>query len=138
MISDLIDAHYYPDGVAAGLLAKWLGKPFFATARGTDLNLIPEYPFPRKLILKTASAASGSIGVCKALIDSLEQLGVHPVKLHTLETVLTWSVLRPSPASWHASDWACKPRGRTYSRWGTSLSEKAITLPLRRLSPCRE
>lgn len=38
---DLIDAHYYyPDGVAAGLLAKRLGKPFVVTARGTDLNLI--------------------------------------------------------------------------------------------------
>lgn len=82
---DLIDAHYYyPDGVAAGLLAKWLGKPFFVTARGTDLNLIPQYPFPRKLILQTAAQASGSIGVCKALMDTLAGLGADPGKLHTL------------------------------------------------------
>ena len=82
---DLIDAHYYyPDGVAAGLLAKWLGKPFFVTARGTDLNLIPEYPFPRKLILQTAAQARGSIGVCQALMDTLAQLGADPSKLHTL------------------------------------------------------
>ena len=82
---DLIDAHYYyPDGVAAGLLAKWLGKPFVVTARGTDLNLIPEYPFPRKLILDTASRASGSIGVCKALMDTLQELGADGSKLHTL------------------------------------------------------
>ena len=95
---DLIDAHYYyPDGVAAGLLAKWLGKPFFVTARGTDLNLIPEYPFPRKLILKTASAASGSIGVCKALIDSLEQLGADPVKLHTLRNGVDLERFTPEP-----------------------------------------
>jgi glycosyltransferase involved in cell wall biosynthesis len=82
---DLIDAHYYyPDGVAAGIIAKKLGKPFVVTARGTDLNLIPEYAYPRKLILQTAQAASGSIGVCKALMDSLQALGADPAKLHTL------------------------------------------------------
>ena len=67
------------------------------TARGTDLNLIPEYPFPRKLILKTASAASGSIGVCKALIDSLEQLGADPVKLHTLRNGVDLERFTPEP-----------------------------------------
>lgn len=82
---DLIDAHYYyPDGVAAGLLAKWLGKPFVVTARGTDLNLIPQYPLPRKLILETAAQASASIGVCQALMDTLGELGADRRKLHTL------------------------------------------------------
>lgn len=95
---DLIDAHYYyPDGVAAGLLAKWLGKPFFVTARGTDLNLIPEYPFPRKLILQTAAQASGSIGVCKALMDTLEELGAEPGKLHTLRNGVDLERFVPEP-----------------------------------------
>ncbi|MDP3350554.1 MAG: glycosyltransferase family 4 protein [Hydrogenophaga sp.] len=95
---DLIDAHYYyPDGVAAGLLAKWLGKPFFVTARGTDLNLIPEYPFPRKLILQTAAQASGSIGVCKALMDTLEGLGAEPGKLHTLRNGVDLERFVPEP-----------------------------------------
>lgn len=95
---DLIDAHYYyPDGVAAGLLAKWLGKPFFVTARGTDLNLIPEYPFPRRLILQTAAQASGSIGVCKALMDTLAQLGADPAKLHTLRNGVDLERFVPEP-----------------------------------------
>jgi teichuronic acid biosynthesis glycosyltransferase TuaC len=82
---DLIDAHYYyPDGVAAGLLSGWLKKPFVVTARGTDLNLIPEYPFPRRLILQTAAQASASIGVCRALMDTLRDLGADASKLHTL------------------------------------------------------
>ncbi len=82
---DLIDAHYYyPDGAAAALLAKWLGKPFVVTARGTDLNLIPQYHFPRKLILKTAAQASASIGVCQALMDKLGELGADRSKLNTL------------------------------------------------------
>ena len=42
---DLIDAHYfYPDGVAAVLLGQALGRPVVITARGTDLNIIPESP----------------------------------------------------------------------------------------------
>lgn len=82
---DLIDAHYYyPDGVAAGLLAKWLGKPFVVTARGTDLNLIPQHAYPRRLILETAARASASIGVCQALMDTLHDLGAAPEKLHAL------------------------------------------------------
>jgi glycosyltransferase involved in cell wall biosynthesis len=82
---DLIDAHYYyPDGAAAALLARWTDKPFVVTARGTDLNLIAQYPFPRKLILETAAQARASIGVCQALMDKLGDLGADRAKLHTL------------------------------------------------------
>lgn len=80
---DLIDAHYYyPDGIAAGIIARKLGKPFVVTARGTDLNLIPQYAHPRRLIRKTADQAYASIGVCKALMDSLAELGAERNKLH--------------------------------------------------------
>jgi len=82
---DLIDAHYYyPDGVAAGLVAKQLGKPFVVTARGTDLNLIPQYAKPRRLILETAAQAAASIGVCKALMDCLGDLGAAREKLYVM------------------------------------------------------
>lgn len=95
---DLIDAHYYyPDGVAAGLLAKRLGKPFVVTARGTDLNLIPQYSIPRKLILKTAERASASIGVCQALVDSLRDLGADPTKLQTLRNGVDLERFVPQP-----------------------------------------
>lgn len=95
---DLIDAHYYyPDGVAAGLLARQLGKPFVVTARGTDLNLIPQYPYPRKLILQTAAAAHASIGVCQALMDTLQTLGADPAKLHTLRNGVDLQRFAPEP-----------------------------------------
>src|SRR5438105_5787461 len=65
---DLIDAHYfYPDGVAAVWLAREFGIPVAITARGTDLNLIPEYSVPRKLIQHAAAKADGLITVCQAL-----------------------------------------------------------------------
>src|SRR5262245_35545841 len=48
---DLIDAHYfYPDGVAAVWLAEEFHIPVVVTARGTDLNLIPKFSYPKKLI----------------------------------------------------------------------------------------
>jgi glycosyltransferase involved in cell wall biosynthesis len=95
---DLIDAHYYyPDGVAASIIAKKLGKPFVVTARGTDLNLIPQYAYPRKLVLQTATAASASIGVCQALMDSLQALGADPAKLHTLRNGVDLHRFVPEP-----------------------------------------
>ena len=48
---DLIDAHYfYPDGVAAVMLARHFNKPVVVTARGSDISLIPQYRLPRKMI----------------------------------------------------------------------------------------
>ena len=93
---DLIDAHYYyPDGVAAARLARALGKPFVVTARGTDLNLVPEFPRPRQRILETARQAAASIGVCKALMDQLAELGADPAKLHVLRNGVDLERFRP-------------------------------------------
>ena len=95
---DLIDAHYYyPDGVAANIIAKKIGKPFVVTARGTDLNLIPQHAYPRQLILQTAAAAGGSIGVCQTLMDSLRGLGADPAKLHTLRNGVDLQRFVPEP-----------------------------------------
>lgn len=93
---DLIDAHYYyPDGVAAAILARKLGKPFVVTARGTDLNLIPQYAYPRRLIQETAAQAAASIGVCRALMDSLAELGADPAKLHVFRNGVDLERFRP-------------------------------------------
>jgi hypothetical protein len=61
---DLIDAHYYyPDGVAAALLAHWFGKPLVVTARGSDVNLIPNHTVPRKF--NGPRAARRPLSVCQ-------------------------------------------------------------------------
>jgi len=93
---DIIDAHYYyPDGVAAALLAKILGKPLLVTARGTDINLIPKYPIPRLLIRWTADQASASIGVCQALMKRLEALGADPSKMHVFRNGVDLKLFYP-------------------------------------------
>lgn len=95
---DLVDAHYYyPDGVAAGIVARAVDRPFIVTARGTDLNLIPDYPLPRRRILETAAAANASIGVCKALMDRLADLGADLSKLHVLRNGVDLERFQPLP-----------------------------------------
>jgi glycosyltransferase involved in cell wall biosynthesis len=74
---DAIDAHYfYPDGVAAAMLGKYFNKPVVITARGTDINLIPQYALPRKQLMWAAERAAGMITVCAALRDEMIGLGI--------------------------------------------------------------
>ena len=83
--ADLIDAHYfYPDGVAAALLAMLFRKPVVITARGTDINFIPRYLLPRLMIKWAARRAAAIITVCQALRDTLIELGVPGDKVHVL------------------------------------------------------
>jgi glycosyltransferase involved in cell wall biosynthesis len=93
---DLIDAHYYyPDGVAATLIGKALGKPVVITARGTDINLIPQYDKPRRLILQAAHDAAASITVCAALKDAIVDLGATAEKITVLRNGVDLELFRP-------------------------------------------
>lgn len=93
---DLIDAHYfYPDGVAAVWLARHFGIPVTVTARGTDLNLIPEYPTPRKMICEAAARADGLITVCQALKDRLVELGPPPEHVTVLRNGVDLELFKP-------------------------------------------
>lgn len=93
---DLIDAHYfYPDGVAAALLARELGRPLVITARGTDLNLIPSYALPRGMIRWAARQATGLITVCTALKEALIGLGVPEEKVRVLRNGVDLERFRP-------------------------------------------
>ena len=93
---DLIDAHYfYPDGVAAVWAARRFGLPVTVTARGTDLNLIPQYPVPRRLIREAAGAADGLITVCAALREPLCGLGIAPERVTVLRNGVDLDRFRP-------------------------------------------
>jgi len=82
---DAIDAHYfYPDGVAAVMLGKYFNKPVVVTARGSDINLLPQYPMPRKMILWAAENARAVITVCSYLKDEMVRLGARPERITPL------------------------------------------------------
>ncbi len=93
---DLIDAHYfYPDGVAAVLAARRLGKPVVITARGSDLNQIPQYAIPRRMIRWAAVHADGLITVCQALKRVLLEMGVEDHRVRVLRNGVDLQRFRP-------------------------------------------
>lgn len=82
---DVIDAHYYyPDGVAAALLARHFNKPFIVTARGSDINLIASHKVPGRLMRWAADRASASIGVSRALTEAMGEMGMPASRLMIL------------------------------------------------------
>ncbi|MBU6257214.1 MAG: glycosyltransferase family 4 protein [Burkholderiales bacterium] len=93
---DLIDAHYYyPDGVAATLLGALLGKPVTVTARGSDINLLPEFLGPRLWLRWAGRRARASIGVSAALVDRMRALGLDPARLHVMRNGVDLERFRP-------------------------------------------
>ncbi|HEX4365325.1 MAG TPA: glycosyltransferase family 4 protein [Rhodopila sp.] len=95
---DAIDAHYvYPDGVAAVWLGRRFGLPVVITARGTDVNLIPRYHVPRRLIQSAIRDASALIAVSAALKKALVDLGAPPGKVTVLRNGVETDLFRPPP-----------------------------------------
>ena len=95
---DLIDAHYfYPDGVAAVLLGRAFGLPVTVTARGTDLNVIPEYCLPRTWIKWAAARADGLVTVSAGLAERLTVLGVPDAKVTVLRNGVDPDLFKPVP-----------------------------------------
>jgi teichuronic acid biosynthesis glycosyltransferase TuaC len=93
---DLIDAHYfYPDGVAAVLLGRALGRPVVVTARGSDLNLIADYAVPRRWIRWAAAKAAGLVTVSSGLRDRLMALGTAPERIRVLRNGVDLELFRP-------------------------------------------
>lgn len=94
---DLIDAHYfYPDGVAAVLLGRALGRPVVITARGDDLDLIANYAVPRRWIRWAAMHAAGLIAVSSGLKRRLVGLGVAAERVRMLRNGVDLAMFRPS------------------------------------------
>ena len=82
---DLIDAHYvYPDGVAAVLIGKWLKVPVVITARGSDINVIPEHFVARCWIKWAIKHCHHAIAVSDALRKNMLALGAEPDKVTTI------------------------------------------------------
>lgn len=82
---DLIDAHYfYPDGVAAALLAKWLDKALVITARGSDITLISRHALPRRMMRWAAGRAGRLIGVSQDLVERMAALGMDRDRLQVV------------------------------------------------------
>ena len=93
---DLIDAHYfYPDGIAAVLLGRALGRPVVVTARGSDLNIIARHLIPRRWIQWAARYANGLITVSSGLKQRLVELGISAERVRVLRNGVDLARFRP-------------------------------------------
>lgn len=93
---DVIDSYYlYPDGVAAGLLARWFDRPFVMSALGTDVSLIPDWRAERAMILRAVERSAATTTVAAALRDALIGMGASPAKLSVVEHGVDLDLFRP-------------------------------------------
>ncbi len=93
---EVIDAHFvYPDGAAAILLGKWLGKPVVVSARGTDMHTFPQYRVPRRWIKWVLREAAALVSVSAALGDSLRALGAPAEKVSVLRNGVDLNLFAP-------------------------------------------
>jgi len=93
---DLIDAHYfYPDGPAAVLLGRALGRPAVVTARGSDLNIIARRVIPRQWIRWAARHADGVVAVSSGLRQRLVELGIAAEQVQVLRNGVDLALFHP-------------------------------------------
>ena len=94
---DVIDVHYfYPDGVAIAKVADRFKLPFTCTARGTDINLIPQYPKAKRMIQQVFSKAAHMMTVCQALKDEMLTLGAKNEDVTALRNGVDLNLFMPS------------------------------------------
>lgn len=131
---DAIDAHFfYPDGVAAAILAKRFQKPFVVTARGSDINLFARLPGARELILRAAEEASRIISVSEALKKSMIEVGIEPERICVLRNGVDLILFQPI-----ARDDARRklglPPGRIVASVGNLVPEKGHEFAIRAIA----
>ena len=132
---DVIDAHYfYPDGVAAARLAREPGIPLTITGRGTDLNLIPSYPFARRRIRDAAERADGLVTVCAALADDLAALGVPRERIRVLRNGVDPDVFHEDVAGGAAMRRDLGVQGPVLASVGHLIPRKGHDLAIRSLA----
>ena len=130
---DVIDAHYYyPDGVAAAMLGRWLRRPVTITARGTDISLIPSYRLPRAQIRWAAGRSSTSIAVCEALRSEMRELGIAESKLRVLRNGVDLQRFQPVDRA-EARRRLGVPDGKWLLSVGYLIERKSHDIPIRAL-----
>ena len=135
---ELIDSHYfYPDGVAAILIGRWLNRPVTMTARGTDLNLIPQYTLPRRQIQWAMRHANHMMTVCEALRLQALHLGAEPARITTLRNGVDLKLFTP-PTDRAALRQRLSIQGQTILSVGHLIERKGHHLIIDAISKLKE
>jgi len=93
---DVIDAHLaWPDGYAALLLARLLGKPLTVTLRGHDINELPRFRGRRRQIVSVLQHADRTVAVAEALRQEAIVLGCSADNSLTISNGVLTNVFSP-------------------------------------------
>lgn len=68
----------HPDACAAAALARLLGIPYVIKAHGTDIDVIARWRSVRRSVAAALGSAAWSLGVSRAMVSALVDLGAPP------------------------------------------------------------
>ncbi len=85
----------YPDGCAAILAARALGKPCVVKVHGSDLNVIARLPSARAVMRRVLPQADAMISVSAPLSDELARLGVPRDRIRLVPNGVNAEVFAP-------------------------------------------
>ena len=95
----ILGSFAYPDGVAAALLARWLGVPAFIKVHGSDINLMADGGPRGRQIRWALRRVDGVIAVSRALVDRVTSLGADPRNTLLLYNAVDRELFRPKNRS---------------------------------------
>ena len=135
---DLLDAHYlYPDGLAAVLLARALGRPVVLSARGTDVNLFMRLPLIRSWILYALRRCDRIIAVSGALKKVMVAAGIGPRKIDVVPNGVDVSLFPEISREQARVELGLNPIGRIILSVGSLRPSKNFKHLLRALKEIR-
>ena len=85
----------YPDGCAATLFAKALGKPVVVKVHGSDVNVLAQRRSARAAMRRVLPKADAVVAVSAPLGDALAKLGVMRSRVHLVKNGVDASVFHP-------------------------------------------
>ncbi len=136
---DVVDAHYfYPDGVAAAIVAHALHLPLVISARGSDVNLIGDIGFARERMLQAARDASALIAVSNALRERMVALGMPRDAIRVLRNGVDMEVFAPVPRALARERLALPRDGLVVAGVGNFVAEKGFDLAVRAVAAAPE
>jgi glycosyltransferase involved in cell wall biosynthesis len=124
--------------VAAVLLGRSLGKPVVITARGTDVNLLPEYRVPRRLIRGAATRAAGVVAVAEALRERLIGLGVPGDRVQVLRNGVDLDLFAPQDRAAARRELGLDAAGEIVLVVGALVALKGVDLVIRAAAALRD
>ncbi len=120
----LLASWLYPDGCAAAMVAREMGRPCLLITQGSDTHQYLQHPERRRLILKAISQSHSVIARSRDLALRLAEAGADAKKLHPIYNGVDLTVFRPRPQAEARAQLGLSPDARIALFVGNFLDVK--------------